>query len=177
MFPWFCSWKLSNPQLKCASILSRDKCIMYIWKIKIMILCNWMTHLVIHCKHCLVMGVLATLDLISIQFLPIIFKEPCYGWVCFALLWMGMVCMWLQDLYHHTCQIYCTHVQDVVCFFSTFNVPDISCLLVFCTINTCLLGVFFCTICLHNSLHFSSILFKSCNVLFNLNRQEQNAVF
>lgn len=82
MFLWFCSWKLSKPQLKCASILSWDKCIMYIWKIKIMILCIWMTHLVIHCKHCLVMGVLATLDLISIPFLPIIFKEPCFGWVC-----------------------------------------------------------------------------------------------
>lgn len=53
------------------------KCIIYIWKIKIIILYTWMTHLVIHCKHYHVMGILATLDLISVQFLSIIFKEHC----------------------------------------------------------------------------------------------------
>lgn len=53
-------------------------------KIKIIILYIWMTHLVIHCKHHLVMGILAALDLVSVQFLSITFKEHCYGWVWFA---------------------------------------------------------------------------------------------
>lgn len=93
---------------------------------------------------------------------------------------MGMFCTVMDgyDLHVATGPV-SSHLSDLLYMLSIFPEPlmppTFLVYLVFCTINT--FTWFFVQFCLHSLLHSPSILFKSCNVLFNLNRQEQNAVF